>query len=130
MENLKKIQSIVNGVIDNPSQLIPILEELIQIAPDIYHEYAEAKAEYENQKSRKDHVIATAVMKTEGSSMSARNSIAQASAEAREYLSDLSGYNKRYLIAQAELNALETILSCLQSMNKFIVTDYKAAQFS
>ena len=124
--NLAQIKSIVTGTLEEPGKLVPALEALIALAPEVYDEYASKKAAFEYTKGLKDYKLANIINCINGSSMTAKREAAYATPEYKRYLDELGEAQKEYYEAQANLRTLETLLACVQSINKFVVTEYKA----
>ena len=126
MEELRRIHSIIQGTLETPQNLVPAIESLIALSPQTYSEYAKARANYEHTKSRKDYEVAKLVRQSNASSMSAKKEDAFGSEGYKQYLDELKVAQEEYFQAKANLSTLETILAGVQSINKFVVADYKS----
>lgn len=94
------------------------LDLIIQHAPAINREYAEAKATYESLNNLHKPNLARCKTLVIGKSEAEKEKYAMRHPEYLEFLEGLNQANKEYLLAYGKKSSLETKLSALQSLSK------------
>jgi len=94
------------------------LEEVTKHAYTIYHNYANAKADFENLEEQKKNVLsAISTMKYDGSEATRRR-LGESDTDYKSYIEGLNEARTKLLKTSASVKVLEVKLSCYQSLSK------------
>ena len=120
-----QIKQLAIRAYTDPMALAECLSLIASEAENTHNIFAQAKALYSSLERFQKTKLAECAMKSEGKTQAEKERTALACSMYQNYLNGLNQAEGEYLQAQAQLNSLQIILSCMQSINKSLIESNK-----
>lgn len=102
-----------------------IFLKIMSSSEEVFNNYANAKANYENLNEQKRVILAQLASTVEASSEAERRRSAECHPDYLEYLAGLAQANSEFRKAEARYNNLKVWLDCARSLNSAANTEAK-----